>query len=107
MASHIGMMDSAYFVGRAELLQWINSTLQLSVNKIEETANGSVACQLMDVIHPNQINIAKARAPARASNRGFIPRLTQMGRVGGGVCDGSTSARVLCTAAARLLPEDG
>lgn len=66
MASHIGMMDSAYFVGRAELLQWINSTLQLSVNKIEETANGSVACQLMDVIHPNQINMAKVNFAAKS-----------------------------------------
>jgi hypothetical protein len=36
MASNIGMMDSAYFVGRSEILCWINSTLQLNLSKVEE-----------------------------------------------------------------------
>lgn len=36
MAAHIGMMDSAYFVGRLEILAWINSTLQLNLAKVEE-----------------------------------------------------------------------
>ncbi|CAM8910941.1 unnamed protein product [Rhodiola kirilowii] len=34
MATNIGMMDSAYFVGRSEILQWINSTLQLTLSKV-------------------------------------------------------------------------
>jgi hypothetical protein len=88
MAAHIGMMDSAYFVGRAELLQWINTTLSLNVNKVEETANGAVACQLMDVIHPNLVNMGKARPvfacsrspqPAGAPGRWFpAPRLEKV-----------------------------
>jgi hypothetical protein len=99
MAAHIGMMDSAYFVGRAELLQWINTTLSLNVNKVEETANGAVACQLMDVIHPNLVNMGKAR-PVFAYNRSPQPRRSpgEMGfpldprgsselRVGGRVVD--------------------
>lgn len=35
-ASNIGMMDAAYFVGRNEILNWVNSTLQLSLSKVEE-----------------------------------------------------------------------
>lgn len=36
MASNIGMMDSAYFVGRNELLSWINARLHLTFSRIEE-----------------------------------------------------------------------
>lgn len=36
MATNIGIMDSAYFVGRSEILAWINSTLQLNLSKVEE-----------------------------------------------------------------------
>nr|GMD56958.1 microtubule-associated protein RP/EB family member 1C [Ipomoea batatas] len=36
MASNIGMMDSAYFIGRSEILSWINSTLRLNLSKVEE-----------------------------------------------------------------------
>ena len=34
--SSIGIMDGAYFVGRGEILHWINATLQLSLAKVEE-----------------------------------------------------------------------
>jgi len=36
MATNIGIMDAAYFVGRSEILSWINSTLQLNLSKVEE-----------------------------------------------------------------------
>jgi RP/EB family microtubule-associated protein len=36
MATNIGMMDSAYFVGRNEILTWINNRLQLNLSRIEE-----------------------------------------------------------------------
>ncbi|WIA17510.1 hypothetical protein OEZ85_014345 [Tetradesmus obliquus] len=49
----------AYFVGRSELLSWINSTLGLRINKVEETANGAVACQLMDALFPGVVPMKK------------------------------------------------
>ena len=58
----IGMMDPAYFVGRRQILEWINSTFQMSLSKIEQTASGecfrhssvSVACRYRHSpeIHP-------------------------------------------------------
>lgn len=36
MATNIGMMDSAYFVGRNEILSWINTRLHLNLSRIEE-----------------------------------------------------------------------
>ena len=53
--SSIGMMDEAYFVGRREIIQWINETLQLNLTKIEQTANGCVAIQMLDLLHPGLI----------------------------------------------------
>jgi len=39
MATSIGIMDSAYFVGRNEILSWINKRLQLNLSRIEEVIN--------------------------------------------------------------------
>mgnify|MGYP003491648496 CR=1 FL=1 len=38
----IGLMDSAYFVPKNELLKWVNDTLQLDITYIEDlgSANG-------------------------------------------------------------------
>lgn len=49
----IGIMDGAFFVGRKEIVDWINSTLQLGILKIEDTASGAIACQLTDIMYPD------------------------------------------------------
>ena len=52
-------MDGAFFVGRKEIVDWINSTLSINLMKVEETASGAVACQLFDIMYPNVVPMSK------------------------------------------------
>jgi RP/EB family microtubule-associated protein len=61
-----GMMDGAYFTSRKELLDFFNSLLSMSLTKIEETATGAVACQLIDYMYPGTIPMKRVNWEANA-----------------------------------------
>ncbi|CAN4079719.1 unnamed protein product [Withania somnifera] len=58
-------MDGAYFVGRSEILSWINSTLHLNLSKVEEACTGAIQCQLMDAAHPGLVPMHKVNFDAK------------------------------------------
>jgi len=64
--SNIGMMDQAYFVGRKEIVAWLNTTFKMSLQTIEETASGAVACQVLDAIFPGDVAMSKVRWDAKS-----------------------------------------
>ena len=61
-------MEGAYFVGRKEVLEWVNNTCALSLTKIEDTASGCAACMLLDQLHPGQISMTKVNWNAKQSH---------------------------------------
>ncbi|TKY55105.1 Microtubule-associated protein RP/EB family member 1B [Spatholobus suberectus] len=65
MAASIGMMDSAYFVGRNQILTWINNRLHLNLSRIEEAASGAVQCQMMDMTFPGVVPMHKVNFDAK------------------------------------------
>ncbi|XP_040987126.1 microtubule-associated protein RP/EB family member 1B isoform X1 [Juglans microcarpa x Juglans regia] len=65
MATNIGMMDSGYFVGRNEILNWINNRLQLDLSRIEEAASGAVQCQMLDATYPGVVPMHKVNFDAK------------------------------------------
>lgn len=65
MATNIGMMDSAYFVGRNEILSWIKERLRLNLSRVEEAASGAVQCQMMDLTFPGTVPMHKVNFDAK------------------------------------------
>ena len=77
MASTTGMMAPAFFVGRNELISWVNDLLGLRLTKVEQCASGAVYCQIMDAAHrttevqpavaPSALCLLRALAPCPAA----------------------------------------
>lgn len=61
-------------LSRSELLKWINDTLDLNYTKIEQTASGAVACQMMDVLFPGSVPMKRVKCNAKLEHE-FISNL--------------------------------
>ena len=48
--TNIGIMAGAYFVSRSDLLAWLNTTLEINYQKVEQVSNGAAFCQILDSI---------------------------------------------------------
>mmetsp|Transcript_111822 Transcript_111822/g.198066 ORF Transcript_111822/g.198066 Transcript_111822/m.198066 type:complete len:340 (+) Transcript_111822:78-1097(+) len=71
-ASSVGMMEGAFFVSRGELLQWVNSLLQVNLTKVEQCASGSIYCQIVDACHTGSVAMKKVNWMAKADHE-YIP----------------------------------
>lgn len=62
----IGMMDGAYFTSRTDILAFFNDLLSMNLSKIEQTASGAVACQLVDCIFPGTVPMKRVNWEAKS-----------------------------------------
>jgi hypothetical protein len=65
MTESFGMMDGAFFVGKNELLRWVNSIYKLNMGKIEQACTGALYCQIIDSIHPGKVKMHKINWKAK------------------------------------------
>eukprot|EP00921_Rhytidocystis_pertsovi_P008785 GHVQ01014299.1.p1 GENE.GHVQ01014299.1~~GHVQ01014299.1.p1 ORF type:complete len:291 (+),score=34.56 GHVQ01014299.1:375-1247(+) len=63
--SSVGMMEGAFFVPRNVLLEWVNSSFQLNLVKVEECASGAVYIQIIDCINPGCVTMSKVKWNAK------------------------------------------
>lgn len=63
----LGVVSGAYFVGRVQLLKWINDFTKLNYSKIEQTASGVFVCHVFDALYPGQLRLEKVKFNARHS----------------------------------------
>jgi hypothetical protein len=63
MAESAGIMSGAFFVGKSEILKWINDFFKVNYTKIEDTATGAIHCQIMHSIYPDAVPMHKVSAP--------------------------------------------
>jgi hypothetical protein len=67
--SSIGMMDSAFFVPKGAILEWLNTTYKLHLTKIEETASGSLDLLGCQVASPRAVFPAAFHVATRLLDR--------------------------------------
>ena len=59
------MIDNAYFIGKTEIIKWINETLKMNITRVEQACTGAIYCQLIDCIFPNKVKMNKVNWKAK------------------------------------------
>ncbi|CDR96334.1 microtubule-associated protein RP/EB family member protein, putative [Babesia bigemina] len=54
-------LDVNPLVGRSELIAWVNDTLGVTIERVEQCCNGAVYIQLLDVVHPGRVPLARVK----------------------------------------------
>ncbi|KAG7382930.1 Microtubule-associated protein RP/EB member 1 [Phytophthora pseudosyringae] len=52
-------MSGACFVGRTELLAWLNALCATELTRVEQASSGAVACQVVDALYPGQMPMSR------------------------------------------------
>mmetsp|Transcript_32411 Transcript_32411/g.63345 ORF Transcript_32411/g.63345 Transcript_32411/m.63345 type:complete len:518 (+) Transcript_32411:19-1572(+) len=65
MGEEPGSVSGAYFVGKRQLLEWVNDFLDLNFTKVEQMHTGWAHCQLVDALFPGQVNMSKVNFNAK------------------------------------------
>jgi len=59
-------MNDAYFVPAKKLVEWINDILKMNITKVQQCANGAIYAQLLDVLYPKTMPLAKINFAANS-----------------------------------------
>ena len=63
--SAIGIMDGAFFVSKGELIDWVNTSLDISITKVEQCASGAIYCQIIDALFPGRVHMKRVNWNAK------------------------------------------
>lgn len=55
------MLKSAYFTNRFEIIEWINSILDIEMTKIEQLGSGNIYCHILDAAYPSKVPLHKVK----------------------------------------------
>ena len=58
-------------VGKSQLIEWLNKTLDLTYTKVEQCANGAAFCQIIDAIYPGTVPMQRVDFGAQLPHQNF------------------------------------
>lgn len=64
-------------LSRHEMMQWVNDSLQLQYQKVEQMCTGAAYCQFMDMLFENCINLKKVKFGAKQEHE-YINNFKQL-----------------------------